>query len=380
MRILISAVGTRGDVQPAIALAVEARRLGHTVRLLVPPNFLPWAAQLGFEAGRIGVEMRAPRPGEPIPPIPDLIADQFCAVNCAAEGCDLIVAAGVHQYAARSVAEHHGIRCLQAAYAPPSIPSPVLAPPGKTSPEDWEAYRGAWNERSLTRVNAGRERLCLDPIDDGLAHILGEEVWLACDPLLGPAPATPLNVVHTGAWLLADDKPLPDAVRRFLDAGDPPVYLGFGSMPARPELGALLVEAVRASGRRAILAAGWAELEAAAGPDLLTVGDLNHRALFPRAAAVVHHGGAGTTTTAALSGAPQVVASMFSDQFYWGGRVAALSIGSTLSAADLTVERLAAAIASALACDHTARALAPSIKPDGAAVAAKALSLRERVG
>ena len=61
MRALLTAVGTRGDVQPALALALELRRLGHFVRLCISPNFVEWARRLGFEAVPMGVEMRMPR-------------------------------------------------------------------------------------------------------------------------------------------------------------------------------------------------------------------------------------------------------------------------------------------------------------------------------
>jgi len=90
MRVLLSVVGTRGDVQPVIALALEVRKLGHEVRLCVPPNFIEWAQGLGFAATPVGIEMRAPRPGAAAQPIPDLIADQFDVVGAAAEGCDII--------------------------------------------------------------------------------------------------------------------------------------------------------------------------------------------------------------------------------------------------------------------------------------------------
>src|SRR5690348_13044430 len=130
MRILISSVGTRGDVQPALALAISLRDLGQQVRLCVPPNFVSWAADLGFEASSIGVEMRAPRPGETPAPLPDLIRDQFEVVQAAAAGCDLIVGAGVHQYAVRSVAELTGAGCVVAAYSPTALPSLDLEPSG----------------------------------------------------------------------------------------------------------------------------------------------------------------------------------------------------------------------------------------------------------
>jgi vancomycin aglycone glucosyltransferase len=384
---LICAVGTRGDVQPAIALALAAQELGGEARLCVSPNFVAWAAGLGFEARPMGVVMRAPRPGEPPPgPLPDLIGDQFAVVEDAAEGCDVIVGAGAHQYAARSVADARGVACEVAVYAPVALPSPELAPHGhRTLSEDpetngrlWADYRRSWDERSLARVNANRARLGLAALEDGYGHILGDAPWLAADPVLGPAPATPgLSVVQTGAWMLRDESPLPAHVEAFLEAGEPPVYLGFGSMPAPGAVARTLIEAARAVGRRMILSAGWAELapidDAA---DCLAVGDLNHAALFARVAAVAHHGGAGTTAAAALAGAPQVVAPMFGDQFYWAERIKRLEIGAATPAAVLTVEALAEALEAALRPEvaERTRAVAARVTPDGAAAAARRLA------
>ncbi|MBN9318591.1 MAG: glycosyltransferase family 1 protein [Caulobacterales bacterium] len=380
MHILVSSVGTRGDVQPALALGVEFKTLGHAVRFCVPPNFVAQAQDLGFEARPIGVEMRAPKPGEPPSPIPDLIADQFASVAAASEGCDLLVGAGTHQYALRSVAELRSVPSVIAAYAPVSLPSPELAPPGPPV-EDidaaWAQTRAQWNQRALGRVNANRERLGLAAVEDVLGHILGHEPWLAADPVLGPAPAAPgMSVVQTGAWLPRDTSPLPAEVEAFLESGEAPIYLGFGSMPAAAALGAVLIEAVRAAGRRAILSRGWAEL-ALDGPadDVLPVGDVNHQALFPRVAAVVHHGGAGTTTTAALAGAPQVITPMFTDQFYWGDRIAALGAGATTPFTSLTAESLTEALNHALTptTADAARALSGKVTADGAAQAARLL-------
>lgn len=130
MRILLSVVGTRGDVQPVLALALNLRAQGHDARLCVPPNFVEWATQLSFEATPVGIEMRAPRGGGQVAPIPDLITDQFEAVGAGADRCELVLACGVHQYAARSVAELYGIPYVVAAYAPVSLPSSDLSPPG----------------------------------------------------------------------------------------------------------------------------------------------------------------------------------------------------------------------------------------------------------
>src|SRR5262245_530036 len=142
MRALLAAVGTRGDVQPAIALALELRKLGHAVRMCISPNFVDWAKSLGLEALPMGVEMRTPAQGAgKIPTItpeelrrlreslPDLIADQFETIGAAADGCDVIVGANAHQYAAPSIAKRKGIGCVTAVYSPVALPSPDHSPP-----------------------------------------------------------------------------------------------------------------------------------------------------------------------------------------------------------------------------------------------------------
>jgi vancomycin aglycone glucosyltransferase len=385
MRVLMSSVGTRGDVQPVVALALEMRALGHEVRMCVPPNFTDQVAGLGFEALPLGIEMRAPRPGTAPAVIPDLITDQFNVVGSAAEGCDLIVAGGAHQYAARSIAELRGIPCVITVYAPVSLPSPHLAPPGQEVQAEgpaanlrmWEETRRAWNVRSLERVNANRAHLDLAPVDDTLGHILADRPWLAADATLAPAPSMPgMQVVQTGAWMLPDSSALPEELEAFLDDGEPPVYFGFGSMPAAEGTSRVLLDAARAVGRRVILSQGWADLGLVDNaPDCIAIGDVNHQALFPRVAAVVHHGGAGTTTAAARAGVPQIAVPMFSDQFYWGRRIRDLGIGAAVPAARLSTDALTSALHEVLEPAVAARALsvAGNVAPDGAAIAARRL-------
>jgi len=368
MRVLLSVVGTRGDVQPVIALALEVRKLGHEVRLCVPPNFIEWAQDLGFAATPVGIEMRAPRAGAAggvgaTQPIPDLITDQFDTVGAAAKGCDVLLGANAYQYAARSIAELHGIPYVNAVYAPTALPAGDNA--------------RVWNEGFLERVNANRARLGLAPINDLLRHIVTDRPWLATDPTLDPSPSIPgMLIVQTGAWILADSSPLAPKLEEFLEAGEPPVYLGFGSMPAAEGTSRTLIHAARAAGRRAIVSQGWADLGPIdEAPDCIAIGDVNQQALFPRVAAVVHHGGAGTTLTAARAGAPQVVVPMFSDQPFWASRVRELGIGTSVPIAELTTDRLASALHDALepAIAERAGSIAGQIVVDGAAVAARRL-------
>ncbi len=352
--------------------------------MCVPPNFVDWAVQLGFETRALGIEMRAPRPGAPVV-VPDLIADQFEVLGSAVEGCDLIVGCGAHQYSARSFAELHRIPFVIAVYAPNAIPTPELAPAGTAKGSDdaaanlrmWDENKRRWNERSLEQVNVNRARLSLEPLVDVLGHILGDCPWLAADATLGPAPSIPgMSVVQTGAWVLEDFRPLPRELEVFLDAGDPPLYLGFGSMPAAKEASRALIEGARAVGRRAILSEGWAELERIDGEaDCVVVGDVNHQSLFERVAAVVHHGGAGTMTAAALAGVPQVIVPMFGDQFYWGARLSSLGVGSVVSFQEMDADSLASAIHEVLQSRVTtrARSLSSQVSSGGASIAAQRL-------
>lgn len=399
MRALLSAVGTRGDVQPIVALGSRMRELGHAVRFCVPPNFVEYARKLGFEAFPVGVEMRhsAGRgAGAALTPeqirrmresMPDLITDQFESVGAAAEGCDAILGANAHQYAARSIAELRGMPYVTALYAPVAIPSPDHAPPpapggtwepgtSETNGQRWDETQRAWNERALERVNHNRSRLGLSPIDDVLRYNITDRPWLATDAVLAPIPNTPgIEVVATGAWILEDRTPLSDELEAFLEAGEPPIYFGFGSMPAPQDLSRTLLEAARAVGRRAIVSQGWAELDRIDDAnDSIVIGDVNQQMLFPRAAAIVHHGGAGTTAAAARASVPQVVVPMFNDQFYWASRVRALGIGSSI-VGPLTIDSLGASLREALdpSVATRARSVAQQLDADGTTVAARRL-------
>jgi vancomycin aglycone glucosyltransferase len=365
MRVLLSVVGTRGDVQPMIALALELRKLGHHVHLCIPPNFIGWAEQLGFATTSVGVEMRAPRRGAvgtstSAPPLPDLIADQFEKVARAADGCEMIVGANAHQYAAPSIAELLRVPYVNAVYSPTAFPD--------------DDNTRSWNERSLERVNTNRARLGLAPIKDVLRYVLTEHPWLAADPTLAPAPTIPgMTINQTGAWLLADSSALPADLEEFLGAGEPPVYLGFGSMPVPDGTARVLIEAAREARRRVILSRGWADLELIdQASDCIAIGDVNQEALFPRLAFAVHHGGAGTTVTAALAGIPQLVVPMFGDQPFWARRVVGLGIGASVPVAELSVDRLASALRSVSEpnVSERARSIAKRIATDGAISAA----------
>jgi UDP:flavonoid glycosyltransferase YjiC (YdhE family) len=150
----------------------------------------------------------------------------------------------------------------------------------------------------------------------------------------------------------------PDDLRAFLDAGDPPVYVGFGSVVVDdPEaLSRTIFAAIAAAGVRAVVSRGWAEIGGDAPPGVHFVSDVPHDWLFPRCRAVCHHGGAGTTAAGLRAGLPTVVVPFFGDQFFWGQVISDAGAGRTIPADDLTAEALAEALTVVLGDDVRARA------------------------
>jgi vancomycin aglycone glucosyltransferase len=259
------------------------------------------------------------------------------------------------------------------------LPSWAQPPTGGTADNRtiWNQDAKRWNEHWAAAINLHRTAAGLTPVSDVRSHIFTGRPWLAADPTLAPWPETAdLEVVQTGAWVRADQRPLPVDVEAFLEAGEPPVYFGFGSMRAPQDVSQAMIQAARAVGRRAIVSRGWAGITLPDDePDCLSIGEVNLQALFRRVAAVVHHGGAGTTTVAAQAGAPQVVVPQMYDQHYWARRVQHLGIGTAHAAGAPTAGSLSEALSRTVQPEVTARAhaVAALVRTDGAEAAARRL-------
>ncbi|WCD84783.1 Vancomycin aglycone glucosyltransferase [Streptomyces xanthophaeus] len=396
MRVLLTTWGSRGDVEPLVGLAVALRGLGAEAVVCAPPDeeFATLLDRAGVPLVPVGPAVRSVTAGAKPPTAADavrLASDLVTAgsetLAAAAEGCDVLLANGMMAAAgARGAAERRGIPYVYACYHVRGLP------PRKTGPESsgqsardaadkahWEQGRKA-TAMFAEALNSHRAGAGLPPVDDYLDHVYTARPWLAADAILCPAPPerTDIDVVQTGAWVLPDERPLPQELEAFLAAGEPPVYVGFGSMAtSSPEDTArVAIEAGRAQGRRLVLARGWAGLAPIDdADDCFLVGDVNQQALFPRVAAIVHHGGAGTTTTASRSGTPQVVVPQIGDQPSWAARVAELGIGVAHRSPTATLDSLTAALTTGLAPETRtrARAVADAMRTDGATVAAKLL-------
>jgi vancomycin aglycone glucosyltransferase len=401
MRVLLSSIGSRGDVQPLVALGLELQAQGHKARLCVAPNFKEWIESRGLECTPIGPDLKkmtgGTEPGKPVLPskehsqqlADEMVRGQFQVVAEAARGCDLVVAAAALQIATRSIAEVQKIPYVFAAYCPAVLPSAHYPPPkmgshnsfSLTEAENqqlWKEDEESFDARFGATLNEERAKIGLGPASSVRDSMFTRRPWLAADPMMAPAsPMRGMEVVQTGAWMLSDPAPMPDDLEDFLASGAPPIYLGFGSMRASDQTGRVLIEAARAMGLRTILSQGWAGLTRIdMGNDCLLIGDVDHEKLFARVAAVVHHGGAGTTQTAARAGRAQVIIPHNYDQFYWAHRVREMGVGVSGPTRDeLTVDGLVQALHECLRPEVTrhAEALAGRMELNGARIAAERL-------
>jgi vancomycin aglycone glucosyltransferase len=259
MQVLLSSIGSRGDVQPLLALGLELQELGQRARLCVAPNFKEWIESVGLECVPIGPDLKkltgGTVSGRPVLPPPEqlqqmadqMVRGQFQVISEAARDCDLIVAAGALQIATRSIAEAQDIPYVFAAYCPAILPSPRYPPP-KTGghysyalPESENLQLWKENEREFDRfgatLNEQRAKIGLGPVTNVQSDMFTDRPWLAADPVIAPAfPLAGMQVFQTGAWLTSDQTALPEQLEDFLAGGAPPIYLGFGACapPTRP--------------------------------------------------------------------------------------------------------------------------------------------------
>ena len=377
MRIVVMAIGSRGDVAPYTGLGVRLQAEGHQVTIATHAGFeqLVRAAGLGFH--RLPLDTQEEMTSELVASGTGNLVRVTLAVNkvvagharpmadamlAAARRADVLLVTPVSWIGAH-VAAGLGLPSM-GVYLQPMTPTREFPPATVTT----RSLGGRGNRAAaaaLLRVGQRpfrgivdelRAELGLPPVKPGawLAHVEASR-WPICygySRFVVPPPADwPAWHRTVGYWWPAPDPafvPPPDLLD-FLAAGPPPVYVGFGSMPTvdGDALSALLVAALRKAGRRAVVHRGWAGLSAA-GDDVLTVGEVPHDWLFPRMAAVVHHAGAGTTGAGLRAGVPAVPVPFMVDQPFWARRLELLGVTpGPIPVRRLTADRLAAAITEA---------------------------------
>jgi sterol 3beta-glucosyltransferase len=381
MNITLMAFGSRGDVQPFLALAVALRERGHTVMLAAPGDFETQIKAYGIPYIRIPITnmevlqkdatqqvARRMTPAtllaiwrEVIPELKRAILASTHEVAEASQNANLLIAHGFLIPSAYSVHEHLKIPLMLGVAAPVistrQFPSPAFPPIsfGQRfyNPFTFQVLLRGVLSYMIEPMNTYRKSVGLPKRSTGeMIRIFFRgkvPTLMHYSRHLTPTPSDWSENNHVvGAWTLPalNDWTPPDALTTFLEKGEPPVFFGFGSMPVSDpaEMGKTISEALRLAGLRGVLQAGWAGLSHD-DEHLITIGDAPHDWLFPRMAAVVHHGGSGTTHSALLAGKPALITPFMADQPFWARRVAELGIGvPPIKPKKLTVENLAQAL------------------------------------
>jgi sterol 3beta-glucosyltransferase len=353
MKFTVVTYGTEGDTRPLAALCRALMNAGHETRLLADGAALNSAATLGVPASALSGDIKkALMAGEALSSAVRRkggfnstakalanIANTHTAawmreVVDATEGCDAIIVSGLAAFVGLSVAEYRGIKAIGAGFIPitptADFPSPFLPPgwvPGWFNRGSHGFVNGLLWRAFRNTTNAARTAVC------GLPP--RRQVWsdhpmlYGVSPTILPRPSDwPDNALACGQWNVTNAEWMPPAgLKRFLAAGEPPIYIGFGSMAGLDRCRLMEALAAAMAGRRVLFYPGWSRVDTSELPkDFFAVGETPHDWLFPRMSMIVHHGGSGTTHSAARAGVPSVVVPFAGDQFFWADRLEKLGI------------------------------------------------------
>ena len=386
MKITVNTFGTRGDVQPYIALSKELQEVGHTVRIVTHQIFESFVKEHGLAFFPLQLDPRQVLISQALSELGNntirinrwmeenfkpALQDIFRVTLQANQDAELILNSGL-SFAGWHVAEKLGTPAI-ATYLWPVTPSRYLPATSGKIPPDWLPFRGIINYLSAKLSNQLFFNLLLSSVNQCRKDILGlrpmkrREYWrldsarsstaliYGYSPVVIPKPPDWSNNQQiSGYWFLDTEEGYrPDKILMdFLAEGSSPVYIGFGSMVdhEKEEISQIVIDALRETNQRGILLGGWSALGSDNLPDsILNIDTIPHDWLFPQMAAVVHHGGAGTTAAGMRAGVPSVVVPSFGDQFFWGWRVQKLGVGpKPIPRNKLTVTKLVQAIQQAV--------------------------------
>ncbi|KAJ7162111.1 hypothetical protein C8R46DRAFT_1103536 [Mycena filopes] len=408
LNIVLQVVGSRGDVQPFIALGTELQKHGHRVRLATHDVFADFVTRSGLEFYPIGGdpgELMAYMVNNPglIPSMKSLregnIQRKRAMVLDMLDGCwrscvepdpvshvpfvaDAIIA---------NPPSFAHVHCAQALGIPVHLVFTMPWTSTRAFPNPLANVKSANTDAGIANyisysvveffiwqalgdvINRWRYSLDLEPVPlpegPGLIETLRLPMTYCFSPLLVPRPADWASHIDVCGFFFRDppDYTPPDDLDAFLRAGPPPIYIGFGSVVVDdgPRMSTIILQAVQVTRVRAIISRGWSNLDGPSTPNVFYLGDCPHEWLFQHVSAVVHHGGAGPTT----------IIPFFGDQPFWGRMVAASGAGpEPVHHKDLDVRRLADAIAFCLTPHAAAAAseLARKMKSESGVKAAVA--------
>lgn len=385
MKITILTYGSRGDVQPFLALAVGLQKVGHQVKLAAPHYFAAFASayRIPFvplagdpkiisrrlnDAGTNPIGMVRAINGYIISIAGQVIRQAFAAC----EDADLIIHSFLFTTGGHSLARKQGIPDVSVQTFP--VFAPTCAIPPVSMPNlptgllsyvfHWLTTQVFWHGGNMAFKQMKRkDPLAFDldlhwPFKSDRSHFMTPLVF-ACSPTVLPCPVdwSPSHI-HVPGYLFLDapdEYCLPARLVDFLAEGEPPICVTFGSMIHRDvdRIYRIILGAVRETQERVIILSGWSDLSGLkierllvhAPENILVMDSIPHDWLLPRCKAVIHHGGAGTTAAGLRSGIPNLIIPFAADQAFWGARICSLGAGPRpIPVRKLTVEKLVKAL------------------------------------
>jgi UDP:flavonoid glycosyltransferase YjiC (YdhE family) len=376
MKFTIVGYGTRGDVQPYVALGWELAHRGHDVTMCVPENMRAFVARTGLGFTCLPIDVRALLNTPAAQAM--LASGRFSAfmkwrgvelkkyrtgmlegLRVACEDADTIVGHPLVDENLGVLSERFGRRLVRLHLYPTfptrHIPSIFLTTKnlGPLNALSFKLFTKIMWKGAREGVAEQRHQLGLSParatfFERAIAEkhkiILSYSQHLLTRPSDWPAHVVTCSGIAMPDGLkekLGESGLAPD-LQAWLGEGQAPFYIGFGSMPVLDasrmlEMTRRVLERLDA---RAVIGAGWSNLETGSDPRIRIIGDTDHAALFARCRGAVHHGGAGTTYAALRAGLPTLICSVFADQPFWGSRVTKLGIGTTFPFQEWSEERL----------------------------------------
>ena len=414
MRITILAGGSRGDVQPFIALGLELKKTGQQVRIATFKNFEDLVDSQGLDfyslkgdvaSVAFSLNMQTARQADnPLKLILSFRQLKSYVLDMQGDFFDACTGSDAIIYHPGATIGYFAAQYLK-------IPSILATPFPMTPTRDYPALM-FYNSVRLGKVFNFLSHKIFEQVMWSTSSSAVKQFWLkkfghapqgfsspfgkqttrklptivSCSEYVFPKPKDwPQHVYNTGYWFLNEEvgwEPSGDLLD-FLQNGTPPVYVGFGSLGdanQAVQTTRLVIEALKSSGQRGVLATGWSGMSKidAIPEGIFILESAPHAWLFPRMAAVVHHGGAGTTAAGLRAGVPAVIVPHSNDQFAWGRRVHELGVGSKpIPRKSLTAGKLAEAIRFALTKEvrEAARDLGMNIQAEkGAEAAAKIIT------
>jgi len=382
MKIFINTFGSYGDVQPFILLGKALKERGHTIMICTASRFEREVTAGGLEygyitnevldlldhndriiedsMGMIGIAKVAFKLMKITKPLNKKMVRN--AWNAAKEFEPDLVLYHLKALGAVSIAEKFEVPAIMVSLVPalaPTVEFPMFAMP--------KLKLGGWYNRLTYRLISLGYNSYIKDLNDIRINEMGLEKFSKGTGITAMHDKTPVPNIHAiSQYVLSKPRDWPSiytmngyifdeeewkpssTLQDFLAAGEPPVYIGFGSMSgSNPErLTNMIIDALSKANVRGILATGWGGLEAMELPDnILIIEKASHAWLFPKTAAIVHHGGAGTTAASLRAGRPTIICPFFGDQPFWGDQVVRLGVGLKVSSQKrLKAEELASAI------------------------------------